>query len=603
MSSKLGRKGKIQQRKEKYFTSLPCHSLIALLSTPLLGDPRMHKAVAARLANPSLSLYEALCIGGFDYSENDDKSVLDSKKVTLGQRKNQLSRRLRLARKQGAGTNKISSTDINRALFNGNTGNPNAASGTKKVQINEKHLEGKSDDHVSSLGHHRTKMELINELGTRSYNNNSNGRNGEAMGSHPHKRHRFTKCLNSTTFERTCTMASAMNQKLNGQYLHQGWPLATLPHMGRDGNPSAMSMAGSAQGINYTTSQYYSPQMSNRISDQNVQRFQHGSSAVALSSLAATAQSVGLSLDQLALTLSSNTTSLSKLVAEVRSGDSEIKQEQMALDLYQADVKGLYSKCLLVAGVDASLAEQNTPTYIKFATRAWEAEGKRLRSLQERINRGKLTKSVTIASSPRYLQATPSSRDQGNDSESAETPTASNFDRENQDQSIEDRNYEYNENVDQKPAESGNTIEKNDCTKCDARHMHRLGDCGHKAVIHQPKDGPPHIDFIVNDQIECYANNDSVSLAGRSFDTGWPSKYKCKDVDDPCGKHCGKSVASSLDTTWGNMETLPEPKVFKLSEIETGDPEWSFDASEDVDGGVMGLFKLGREASSEIANN
>lgn len=563
----------------------------------------MHKAVAARLANPSLSLYEALCIGGFDYSENDDKSVLDSKKVTLGQRKNQLSRRLRLARKQGAGENKNSSTGINRALFDGNVGNRNGTT-RKKVQIDDnKHPEGKQDDHLSTLGHNRTKMELINELGTHSYNNNSNGRNGEAMGTQQQKRHRFTKCLNSTTFERTCTMASAMNQKLNGQYLHQGWPLATLPHMGGDGTPNSLPMAGSTQGLNYSSSQYYTPQMSNRIADQTVQRFQHGSSAVALSSLAATAQSVGLSLDQLALTLSSNTTSLSKLVAEVRSGDSEIKQEQMALDIYQADVKGLYSKCLLVAGVDASLAEQNTPTYVKFAMKAWEAEGKRLRSLQETITRGKQTKSVTIASSSRQRQVAPSSRQRDKDSENKENPNASNSDGENQNQNSEHRNYDYNPNNDQQEAENGNSIEKGDRLKCDARHMHRLGDCGHKAIIHQPKDGAAHIDFIVNDQIECYANNDSMSLAGRSFDTAWPSKYKCKDIDESCAKNCGKSVASSLDTTWGNMESLvQEPKVFKLSEIDTGDPEWSFDATEDADGGVMGLFKLGRETSSELAN-
>ena len=59
----------------------------------------MHKAVAARMENPNLSLYDALLMGGFDYFANDDKSILDSKNVTLGQRKNQLSRRLRLAKK------------------------------------------------------------------------------------------------------------------------------------------------------------------------------------------------------------------------------------------------------------------------------------------------------------------------------------------------------------------------------------------------------------------------------------------------------------------------------------------------------------------------
>jgi hypothetical protein len=64
------------------------------------GDPRMHRSVAARLANPDITLFEAIRMGGFDYPTNDDASVVDMEKVTLGQRKNQLSRRLRLARKQ-----------------------------------------------------------------------------------------------------------------------------------------------------------------------------------------------------------------------------------------------------------------------------------------------------------------------------------------------------------------------------------------------------------------------------------------------------------------------------------------------------------------------
>ena len=39
-------------------------------------------------------------MGGFDYAADEDASIMDSEKVTLGQRKNQLSRRLRLARQQ-----------------------------------------------------------------------------------------------------------------------------------------------------------------------------------------------------------------------------------------------------------------------------------------------------------------------------------------------------------------------------------------------------------------------------------------------------------------------------------------------------------------------
>ena len=64
------------------------------------GDPRMHRAVAARLANPALTLVEALRTGGFNYPEvvYDDHYILENDTVSLGQRKNQLSRRCRLAK-------------------------------------------------------------------------------------------------------------------------------------------------------------------------------------------------------------------------------------------------------------------------------------------------------------------------------------------------------------------------------------------------------------------------------------------------------------------------------------------------------------------------
>eukprot|EP00551_Chaetoceros_affinis_P000963 CAMPEP_0203651760 /NCGR_PEP_ID=MMETSP0088-20131115/28310_1 /ASSEMBLY_ACC=CAM_ASM_001087 /TAXON_ID=426623 /ORGANISM="Chaetoceros affinis, Strain CCMP159" /LENGTH=489 /DNA_ID=CAMNT_0050511031 /DNA_START=74 /DNA_END=1543 /DNA_ORIENTATION=- len=74
------------------------------------GDPRMHKAVAARLEKPDLSLFQALVIGGFKFPDTKEKTkkngrpqgpIYDSDNILLSQRKNQLSRRLRLhARKK-----------------------------------------------------------------------------------------------------------------------------------------------------------------------------------------------------------------------------------------------------------------------------------------------------------------------------------------------------------------------------------------------------------------------------------------------------------------------------------------------------------------------
>lgn len=64
------------------------------------GDPRMHRAVSAKMNDPSLSAYQALRMGGFDYAVDDDSSCLPDDNISLAQRKNQLSRRIRLNKQQ-----------------------------------------------------------------------------------------------------------------------------------------------------------------------------------------------------------------------------------------------------------------------------------------------------------------------------------------------------------------------------------------------------------------------------------------------------------------------------------------------------------------------
>lgn len=59
------------------------------------GDPRMQKALQARLYVPNLSLLDALVMGGFEFHWEGNVSY-DKDHVQLSQRKNQLSRRLRL---------------------------------------------------------------------------------------------------------------------------------------------------------------------------------------------------------------------------------------------------------------------------------------------------------------------------------------------------------------------------------------------------------------------------------------------------------------------------------------------------------------------------
>jgi len=101
------------------------------------GDPRMHRAVAARLENPDLTLLDALILGGFSFPNGvvsmlSDRGVTDCDGVLLCQRKNQLSRRLRLARKRAAKLLKSAGIDggdaAAAAVFTNNGSNPSDTS-------------------------------------------------------------------------------------------------------------------------------------------------------------------------------------------------------------------------------------------------------------------------------------------------------------------------------------------------------------------------------------------------------------------------------------------------------------------------------------------
>lgn len=99
----LTAQGKPRKTKQKNFSKLGRR-----------GDPRMHKAVAARLVNVDMPLIKALLVGGFTFpllddegspkdrnvAKIDDAKVMDAEGVSLAQRKNQLSRRIRIAREK-----------------------------------------------------------------------------------------------------------------------------------------------------------------------------------------------------------------------------------------------------------------------------------------------------------------------------------------------------------------------------------------------------------------------------------------------------------------------------------------------------------------------
>lgn len=103
---------------------------------------------------------------------------------------------------------------------------------------------------------------------------------------------------------------------------------------------------------------------------------QHGP---AIESLTITAQSVGLSIEQLAAALSSSP-NLKALSAE-NGGNKDGHQKDLALSLYRTESLALYRRCMLLAGFDVGAIEETSPEYLQFAFKAWQEEGKRLQDL------------------------------------------------------------------------------------------------------------------------------------------------------------------------------------------------------------------------------
>jgi hypothetical protein len=647
------------------------------------GDPRMHRAVTARLENPNLTLYEALRIGGFEYPKNDDASLIDSEKVTLGQRKNQLSRRLRLARKNhgggGGGSSEGKGGDsedesmergstsfrmqqqqfrrggaavnhnsgrlptgmsINVGDVNNNNNNNNDMSMSLSMdtqhEINKLMMNSTSKPPAqptqmvlpnNSLGARALQMKRDADftlddsdlVAPETPNDNNHGNSIEEQSKrpriakfHPDFAHLIVPPASFRGAAAAAANASAATNNFdsgggtatNSINQNIGHPFQvrqpnSMPNVGSGNAAAAAAVAASAMNMgsspftagnlmgaiassNFASGPFFNHHFTNPFSGQSfLQSQQPRASAVAVSSLTSTAQAVGLTLEQLALALSSNTTNLAKLVAETRSGESMAKQQELALNLFETESKSLYTKCMLMAGIDASLAQPDTPTYMGFALKAWQAEGKRLQDMMSAAKR----ESTGIDPSDLSVGDPPTN------------PKVGNNDSESDDASHDSDGHDHGHDHDDDDDDVGGANEisaQHDSSKCDARHVHRLGQCGHRAIIHQPKDGAAHIDFIVNDQVECYSGLNSVPL-GTSVDSAWPSKYKCKEVEESGTNACGKNIpgADTASESGGS-----EPKILRLSEINLQDPEWNYDASGYVDGGVMGLFKLGGYSSS-----
>ncbi len=534
-------------------------------------------------------MFEALQLGGFNYPANEDATAVDSEGVSLGQRKNQLSRRLRLVRKHNPRA-RHSDADSCSGQSERSSAQAYHASGSaaglsteaqKELQrlMQQKPRGVASKKAVPPVGNKMAARALqmkrdqadLGDLSEDETPYTANGFQQEEESKRPRiakfhpdfaplfvppvssvRNGMAPKCVEAPMAPQNTAGTTALPPSNMGG-LNMGYHVA-----------AGINTNGSMVNMNHPPPLYGQQYGHSFVAQQPQMR----PSSVAISSLTHSAQAVGLTLEQLAMTLASNTMSLAKVLTENVAPDAQSKKMDLALRLFDTDVKALYSKAMLMGGFDPRDCQQHTPLYHDFARRAWEMEAKRLKAFAKAapgdFSFDELDRTSGVASAT---------------TADVESLVGRELDSEHDhDQGHDDHNHNHSENGEKKDY----------CSGSDSRHLHRIdGQCGHKAIIHKPKDGYAHIDFVVGDKVECYLG---IEPLGKSSDTVWPSRYKCKEA----GEHgnCGSE-------NFKGISEIVVPRIFDLSEINLQDPEWNYDVSGSIDGGVAGLFRLGGK-SDEI---
>lgn len=558
------------------------------------GDPRMHKAVAARMERPDLTLFQALQAGGFGYPSDDDAGCFDSEQVTLGQRKNQLSRRLRLAKKHQADGNtshhNYSSTSSSACEV---APQPSFAS-VANIKLPTTGITLPLDHQIMPLtGLKRGPSETpLEEDSTEA---EAIERSRLMAKNHPQYNPYFVPQVPLHNVPATATGGQAQPPAAV-QVQHQpalfgneafGMPFQQLPtgqlvqaQLAQQAAQQQLAAAAAAQ----------APQP---VADPTTAATAAAPAAlvapsgVAITSLSRTAASVGLTLEQLALALGNSST-----LATVLTETTPDKQQALALNLYSAEAQSVYTKSMLLAGYQP--AHCQGAAYAQFCLAAWQQEGQRLQSIMTQVPADAPLEVNTAAGTEPALAA------------AAATPVAAAAVQAGHSHS---HGHEHGH-------EHHTTTTADGHGECylDGRHIHRLeGKCGHKAILHQPANGEAHIDFLVGNKVECYQHTKPIAPHNSGNISVWPSKFNSHDLERFEQKNASRGKGGIVHGVThatvqeaaarplgqhqaheGPCTNVNSPKILDLEDIDFDSKEWnSAFADGQIDETLLGLIKLG----------
>ena len=630
------------------------------------GDPRMHRAVAARLANPQMKLVDALRMGGFDVDGNREPDAL----VKLGQRKNQLSRRLRLSRQSMAsaslstaradlGSMGISATS-NQASANTTTSFASRNYGPMNIapvlNIND-------DSKKKSMLMNHPQMSLGNKV---PMNNDGIG----VKANHSGQDHFYFTGMNNISTKPQSQQHFIVDENTGVDLMYNDKPMIQREfsesiNTNTNDNKSSenfgsFSMGGSMWNTGFSSDHHFGmktnmqrnnigdidrlnyrnnvPDMPTNLSQQKFMMYQqhplnHVSSMDVrqpqnqFSSLKANTSFKDHSL----VASKSNHYNIQDLTETNSLDSTSIKTKFLsALNVFRAENSSLLKRCMLIAGFEPNETNECDSAYITFSSIVVETELRRIQRLRSTylvdIDQNVLREVTGVENSVIFSEQEASGKPHI-------TPSAEPVVKHHDHSHSHNHKHDNGSHLD---VTSRDFIDNSDnpksaSSKCfQGRHVHQLqGRCGHKPIIHKPRGGLPHVDFLVNGKVECYQKFLPVLPSGKAPESDgalWPSQFSCNELGDckhsetetsavsltkmylvmifpvvidlpsmfysqsqvSCGTRCQDGCGLVADYT---------PEVLNLNDIEIDSEEWNTEFFSDKEKGndevLMSLMKLG----------
>jgi hypothetical protein len=240
---------------------------------------------------------------------------------------------------------------------------------------------------------------------------------------------------------------------------------------------------------------------------------------------------------------------------------------ELALGNFRSDVASLLKKTMINAGFTNVETDECDPAYIFFAQKALDEERERVERIRKRMN------PVSVE------------KNQFGDDSRSHAHSHSNA-------------HSYSNTIAHSHSHASHEKE---CLH--SRHLHRLeGICGHQAIVHKPPGRQPHIDFLVNDKVECYEGCNPM-MDSEAF---WPSKFSANETDGMLKKNldlddCNSNLLTEHQKQVSYLQQqsqcsliqqqqkqqkqrceginckppTKDPKVFDLKDIDFDNGEWS----------------------------